>query len=222
MNMPRLKQWHVLLIAVICAVIFFGVYILTTRVWAPDSLVRPSEINHWQLGYSRSGGYGGSLSLYSTSANLSCTIIYSTGKTVPLSTEGYSETVEYKGTSYHYIGRLSSHEHNVKCSDDAPLFTRYYNDQDRFVGLILVSAASLLIFIMLEVAYFKAAKQKAQYPAMEPVGMQSSDNPHYPPVYSDASMRDVVQTPPQQMPTSGVNSTSQPYDVRPPADGELH
>ena len=26
----------------------------------------------------------------------------------------------------------------------------------------------------------------------------------------------------QQMPTSGVNSTSQPYDVRPPADGELH
>jgi hypothetical protein len=157
--MRKLKQWHIILVTFICAVIFFGTYMLITRVWSPDSLLRPSEIDHWQLGSGQlHGGYGGSLSLYSASANLSCTIVYSTGKTAPLSTEGYSETVEYEGTTYRYIGQLSSHEHNIKCSDDAPLFTRYYNDQDRLVGIVLVSGATILLFVIFEISYFAGAK----------------------------------------------------------------
>lgn len=142
------KQWKVLLGTVIAAVIILGSYWIITIGLLPDKLQRPSEIYH-------SGGRrsGGSLSLFSTSPNTTCTKEYSTGKTEPMPKEDYQETTTYQSTTYYYIGHLSLSESRISCSSDEPLLTRYYNSGDHVVGLILCGIGIVGSFALLETAY---------------------------------------------------------------------
>lgn len=108
---------------------------------SPPELVRPSAIDNDHL-----------LSLYSTTKDIQCTATTSTGHTRILTAN--SDTTDYEGATYYYVGKIDNYEHYVACTNDEPLLTMVYSLQNRIVIYSITSATVLAVFVIFEVSNF--------------------------------------------------------------------
>lgn len=143
------RQWKVLLMTLLVGGFLFGVSYVMMVANAPPKLQQPSKLVHKQLGRR----YGGSLSLYSSTKDVRCLAVTSTGSSRSLhGSNGNTEL--YDGVTYYFIGQLSSHEHYVRCSSDEPLLTMHYGKSDRTVGYVITAIGTLGIFAIGQASYF--------------------------------------------------------------------
>lgn len=134
------RQWKVFLATLLCAIACFGaVYSMLKS--SPPELVRPSAIDNDHL-----------LSLYSTTKDIQCTATTSTGHTRILTAN--SDTTDYEGATYYYVGKIDNYEHYVACTNDEPLLTMVYSLQNRIVIYSITSATVLAVFVIFEVSNF--------------------------------------------------------------------